>query len=144
MYLGNVQKRKEGNTCIFFGNQVAHTAALRLQCRPSCHHARESVVRLLGIFCGLILPLITVPSFLNASDFTGKVVGVIDGDTIDVLHNGQAERIRLAGIDCPEKGQAFGKKAKDFTSSHAFGKQVTVKAHKKDRDGQNCCRCSTA
>ena len=51
-----------------------------------------------------------------AAAFTGQVVGVIDGDTIDVLHNGQAERIRLNGIDCPEKKQAYGKKAKQFTS----------------------------
>ena len=51
-----------------------------------------------------------IPTTSLASSFTGKVVGVIDGDTIDVLHNGQSERIRLNGIDCPEKGQAFGKK----------------------------------
>ena len=38
-----------------------------------------------------------------AADFTGQVVGVIDGDTADVLHNGQAERIRLNAIDCPKK-----------------------------------------
>ena len=42
------------------------------------------------------------------AEFTGKVVGVIDGDTIDVLHDGVAERVRLNGIDCPEKRQAFG------------------------------------
>ena len=45
-----------------------------------------------------------------ASDFTGKVLGVLDGDTIEVLHNTHAERIRLNGIDCPEKGQAYGKR----------------------------------
>jgi len=33
-------------------------------------------------------------------DFTGRVVGIIDGDTIEVLHNQQPERIRLSGIDC--------------------------------------------
>ena len=69
--------------------------------------------------------LLCVPS-LALSDFSGPVVGVIDGDTIDVLHNGQAERIRLNGIDCPEKGQAFGKTAKHFTSSLAYGKKVTI------------------
>ena len=41
-----------------------------------------------------------------AADFTGRVVGVADGDTITVLHNGKGERIRLHGIDCPEKRQA--------------------------------------
>ena len=63
------------------------------------------------------LSLLAIPSALYADNFSGHVVGVIDGDTIDVLHNGQAERIRPNGIDCPEKRQAFGKKAKQFTSS---------------------------
>ena len=44
-----------------------------------------------------------------AADFTGRVVGVSDGDTITVLSKGKPERIRLHGIDCPEKRQAFGK-----------------------------------
>jgi len=38
-----------------------------------------------------------------AADYTGRVVGVIDGDTLEVLHNQRPERIRLSGIDCPEK-----------------------------------------
>jgi micrococcal nuclease len=38
----------------------------------------------------------------------GKVVGVIDDDTIEVLHSQRPERIRLSSIDCPEKGQVFG------------------------------------
>ena len=42
-----------------------------------------------------------------AADFTGRVVGIIDGDTIEVLNGHHAERIRLSGIDCPEKGQAW-------------------------------------
>jgi endonuclease YncB( thermonuclease family) len=46
------------------------------------------------------------------ADFLGPVVSVLDGDTIEVLHNTRPERVRLSGIDCPEKGQVFGKKAK--------------------------------
>lgn len=71
-----------------------------------------------------------------ADAFTGQVGGVIDGDTIDVLHNGQAERIRLNGIDCPEKKQAYGKKAKQFTSTLAYGKEVTIQVLRKDRHGR--------
>jgi endonuclease YncB( thermonuclease family) len=37
------------------------------------------------------------------ADFTGPVVSVLDGDTLEVLHNDHAERIRLNGIDCPAK-----------------------------------------
>ncbi len=59
-----------------------------------------------------------------AADFTGRVVGVSDGDTITVLHNGKGERIRLHGIDCPEKRQAFGNRAKQFTSKLIFVKSV--------------------
>jgi micrococcal nuclease len=42
-----------------------------------------------------------------AADFTGPIVAVLDGDTIEVLRNHHAERIRLSGIDCPEKGQSW-------------------------------------
>ena len=70
------------------------------------------------------------------ADFTGRVVGVTDGDTIKVLHNGKAEKIRLHGIDCPEKAQPFGTKAKQFTSAMVFGKMVRVLTHGRDRYGR--------
>jgi endonuclease YncB( thermonuclease family) len=54
-----------------------------------------------------ILKMLVVPGELWAADFSGLVVSVLDGDTIEVLHNTHAERIRLNGIDCPEKGQAY-------------------------------------
>jgi len=66
----------------------------------------------------------------------GKVVGIYDGDTIKVLHNGKEEKIRLYGIDTPEKGQDFGKKAKKFTSAAVFGKTVSVKPIDTDRYGR--------
>ena len=40
------------------------------------------------------------------ADFSGPVVSILDGDTIEVLHNRQPERIRLSGIDCPQHGTA--------------------------------------
>ncbi len=58
----------------------------------------------------------TITSATRAADFTGRVVGVSDGDTITVMHNGKGVRIRLHGIDCPEKRQAFGNRAKQFTA----------------------------
>ena len=42
---------------------------------------------------------------------TGNVTSVLDGDTIEVLNGHHADRIRLSGIDCPENGQAYSKKA---------------------------------
>ncbi len=64
------------------------------------------------------------------------MVGVSDGDTITVLHKGKPERIRLNGIDCPEKRQAFGRRAKQFTSNLVFAKTVTVQALDQDRYGR--------
>ena len=70
------------------------------------------------------------------ADFTGQVVSVLDGDTIEVLHNNHPERIRLSGIDCPEKGQAYGNNAKHAASDLAFGKQVTLQTFGKDKYGR--------
>ena len=72
----------------------------------------------------------------HAADFSGHVVGILDGDTIEVLHNHYPERIRLSGIDCPEKGQAYGKKAKHAVSALVFGKQVALQTHGKDKYGR--------
>jgi len=68
-----------------------------------------------------------------AGEFSGKVVRVIEGDTLEVIHKGVAERVRLNGIDCPERGQAYGRRAKQFTSQRVFGKQVTVKTYGLDK-----------
>jgi endonuclease YncB( thermonuclease family) len=68
-----------------------------------------------------------------AADFTSPVVSVLDGDTIEVLNGHHAERIRLSGIDCPEKGQAYGQRAKQAASALAFGKQVTLQTHGYDK-----------
>lgn len=58
--------------------------------------------------------------------FLGKCVAVTDGDTIKVLRGGKAVRIRLFGVDCPERGQDFYRRAKEFTSEMVFGRVVEV------------------
>lgn len=86
-----------------------------------------------GFLVFLLLGLILVAAPC-AADFAAEVVGVSDGDTITVLYQGRPEKIRLEGIDCPEKAQAFGQRAKRFTSVLAFGKVVTVRGdEKRDR-----------
>lgn len=64
-------------------------------------------------------------------DLRGKVIGIIDGDTIDILYDGKPLRIRLAHIDCPEvrKKQPFGRTARQFTSDHCFGQTVSIRHH---------------
>jgi micrococcal nuclease len=66
----------------------------------------------------LLLLAALLPSICFA--FKGKVVGVSDGDTITVMHDGKGERIRIYGVDAPEKSQDFGNRAKKFTSEFAF------------------------
>jgi endonuclease YncB( thermonuclease family) len=69
-----------------------------------------------------------------AGEFTGPVIRVLDGDTIEVLHKKHPERIRLSGIDCPEKGQPFEEKAKHAMSALVLGKEVKVQIHGKGKD----------
>jgi len=69
----------------------------------------------------------SVPLKTNeVKEFTGKVIKVLDGDTVTVLRGKESVKIRLWGIDTPERKQAFGTKAKKFTSKLVFGKIVTV------------------
>ena len=67
------------------------------------------------------------------ADFTGKVVKVADGDTITVLHGSEQIKIRLAGIDAPEKAQPFGSAARQSMSEMLFGKEVRVVEQGRDR-----------
>ena len=78
----------------------------------------------------LLFCLTCTPSLAG---FSGPVVSVLDDDTIEVLHNQHPERIRLSGIDCPGKGQAYGKEAKQTASSLVFSKEVTAQMHGHDK-----------
>lgn len=88
---------------------------------------------LIGLGIIVLLALTSVETYASS---TSPVVSILDGDTIDVLHNNKAERIRLHGIDCPEKGQAYGNKAKQATSALVFGKEVTLQTHGMDKYGR--------
>jgi endonuclease YncB( thermonuclease family) len=72
----------------------------------------------------------------TAAAWSGKTVGVSDGDSITVLHDKHPEKIRLWGIDCPEKWQDFGSKAKHATSILVFAKVVEVEPVTVDRYGR--------
>ncbi|MDA8563008.1 thermonuclease family protein [Mariniblastus sp.] len=71
--------------------------------------------------------------------FTAKVIGVLDGDTVDVLLSKRSYRIRLTGIDAPEKSQDFGNKSKKYLSELVFGKVVSGVTESTDRYGRNLC-----
>jgi micrococcal nuclease len=70
------------------------------------------------------------------ADFPAKVVRIVDGDTIEIFHNGQPKRIRLAGVDAPERRQAFGSRARQFVGQQVFGKTVTVRSDSIDGYGR--------
>ena len=84
--------------------------------------------------CLLSILFISLPGLSLA--WSGKVIGVADGDTITVLRDKEQIRIRLYGIDCPERRQAFSRKAKQFTSKMVFGKVVEVEPVDIDRYGR--------
>lgn len=83
-----------------------------------------------------VLALVFVSSTLRGADFTGRVVAVDDGDTIDVLRDRRVEKIRLNGIDCPEILQAYGSRAKEYTTLLVFGKDVRVIVQGRDAWGR--------
>ena len=86
----------------------------------------------------LVLSFLLVPiSLSHAVDFQAKVIHITDGDTITVLNEVKEEiKVRLNGIDCPEIGQAFGKKSKDFTRDLSIGEFVTIHGYDQDRYGR--------
>jgi endonuclease YncB( thermonuclease family) len=76
-------------------------------------------------------------TFANAKTIEGLVVGVSDGDTITVLDQQKnSYKIRLQGIDAPEKKQAFGEKSKQSLHDLVHSKQVRIEYDKEDKYGR--------
>ena len=73
---------------------------------------------------------------IAADTITGRVVGVTDGDTITVRGTTDTIKVRLSGIDTPERGQPFGTKAKQALSEKVFGKDVSISSSGEDRYGR--------
>jgi endonuclease YncB( thermonuclease family) len=87
-------------------------------------------------FITLIL-LITLTTALLADELRGKVVSIADGDTITVLDADKKQhKVRLNGIDAPEKKQAFGAKSKARLGELVAGKDVVVDWTEKDTYGR--------
>lgn len=83
-----------------------------------------------------ILPLLLILFSLPVTYFA-KVIGITDGDSITILTKDNIQlKIRLEGIDCPEKKQDFGQQAKQTTTSLCFNKNVRIVSTGKDRYGR--------
>lgn len=113
--------------------------------RNSRNKSRNYGVYILAI--GAILTSIALAATVNAKSsqneatWQGKVISITDGDTVTVLTNTNEQvKIRVYGIDCPEKKQAFGTKAKQFLSSLIFGQTVTVQPLGKDLYGRTIAK----
>jgi endonuclease YncB( thermonuclease family) len=87
------------------------------------------------LLCAIALCGISVSA--TAAELEGRVVGVSDGDTITVLvGEHDSVKVRLAGIDAPEKAHPFGSVSKKNLSDHVYEKKITVEWEKKDRYGR--------
>lgn len=88
-----------------------------------------------GILVAIALAILTTAT--HAETLTGRVVGIADGDTLTLLDATKTQhKIRLAGIDSPEKGQAFGQHCKKSLSDLAYDRVVAVETSKLDRYGR--------
>ncbi len=80
-------------------------------------------------------------SQVYAQTLTGKIIGIKDGDTVVIIDaNNIQTTLRLAEVDCPEKAQAFGTKAKQFTSDAVYLKQVKYEVTDTDRYGRSIAK----
>ena len=94
----------------------------------------------------IIFRLIPIVFFLSLSSFvrsqeskqfSGVVVKIVDGDTYDILSaNNNVFRIRMNGIDAPEKGQAYGQKAKEYLGKLCMQQTIRIQWYSKDRNGR--------
>jgi len=80
--------------------------------------------------------MLTIAATSAQADFSGLVIGVLDGDTVDVLVDQKPVRVRLAEIDAPEKKQAFGSRSRQALSAIVFKHEVTVIDHGADWRGK--------
>ncbi len=85
---------------------------------------------------GVLAVLLLLASPATAEFFEGRVVKVLDGDTIEVLVGREPRRVRLSGIDTPERGQPWADRAKQALAQRVFQKQVRVNDVGTDRYGR--------
>lgn len=93
--------------------------------------------RAISLFIVLTFAVLLVSAPANGTTLQGKVIGISDGDTITVLTDDRRQvEVRVYGVDCPEKSQPFGSRAKQFTSRTVFKKRVSIQVQDIDRYGR--------
>lgn len=89
-------------------------------------------------FCGAL----ALVSGAALADFSGRVVGVADGDTLTVVDGGRQVRVRLWGIDAPERGQPWSRRSRDALAARAMHRQAVVSTRGSDAYGRTLARVS--
>lgn len=84
----------------------------------------------------VLLPALICANIALAGEFDAKVIAVLDGDTIMVLHDGAKVKIRMANIDAPEKDQTFGMESRLSLLDMVQKKQVHIKSQAIDQYGR--------
>ena len=83
-----------------------------------------------------LLPLFLLLLSASAAEHRGRIVGITDGDTLTFLEGTTPLKVRLHGVDAPEMGQAYGRKAKQALSAIAHGKSAVLHSTGSDRYGR--------
>ena len=89
-----------------------------------------------NIRCLICAALICLSALANAAEFSGKVVAVMDGDTLLVIRDGHPVKVRFAEIDAPEKAQPFGMASQKSLAEMVMGKQIQVVSRAVDDYGR--------
>jgi endonuclease YncB( thermonuclease family) len=84
----------------------------------------------------MALLLLIASALACAATYTGKVIKVLDGDTLHVLYHGGALKVRLSEIDTPERGQPWYQRAKDTLAEKVAARVVSVEEVDRDRYGR--------
>jgi micrococcal nuclease len=115
---------------------ILTTAAGRSVIRANCRSGVQGEGMKRGQFGFCLIIFLLVLWAVPAIGWEGKVVRVLDGDSLRVRQGGRIVTLRLYGIDCPEYGQNFWRESKDAAEDMLRGKKVTVEPMDTDRYGR--------
>jgi len=111
------------------GNHAAFTTGRQMRsCRISARWALAMTIALI---------FFSAPGIAQVALLEGRIIAVSDGDTVTILSAAKVQtKVRLVGIDAPERKQAFGTRSKEALAALVFNRHVTIKYKKKDRYGR--------
>ena len=95
-----------------------------------------NTIKFVSLSILFLFGIVACSDFTFSNIYEGKVVKVLDGDSLIILQQGQEVHIRLAEIDAPEHGQAMWKKSKQALKNYTAGKNIIVEEFDKDQYGR--------